>query len=315
MQLAAKVAIITVGAQRIGRATVGRVHADDAQLAMFDPDAGRGVALADAFAERPLLFVPCDVTDEAAVAAGTTDVVTRLGRLDALVNNASANAEFDAATMTEAEWCGVFAVALTGTWRRAKHAIPALRRADGGAILNIASIHEFMTIDGMVPYAAATAGLVGLTRGRALDLGTAGIRVNAVCPDWTRTQLVQEWSDRQPNPTRAGGGGKRARGPPHRPNRDPRRHRQPDRLPCLRRGRLRHRRRLADRRRVERAIRAPSAECAQSLGAPHALPIPGSGGLTARPGDVERRRYNPTASRSHSNGVRRSPPVKPLAET
>jgi len=72
MQLAAKVAIITVGAQRIGRATVGRVHADDAQLAMFDPDAGRGVALADAFAERPLLFVPCDVTDEAAAAAGTT---------------------------------------------------------------------------------------------------------------------------------------------------------------------------------------------------------------------------------------------------
>jgi NAD(P)-dependent dehydrogenase (short-subunit alcohol dehydrogenase family) len=102
--------------------------------------------------------------------------------------------------MTEAERDAVFAVDLKGAWLCAKHAIPEMRRAGGGPIVNIASIDAFMTIHGMFPYAAAKSGLVGLTRSLALDHGPDNIRVNAVCPGWPRTALVQEWFDRRPDP-------------------------------------------------------------------------------------------------------------------
>ena len=204
MRLAGKVAIVTGGAQGIGRATVEKLHAEGAQVAAFDIDEARGAALAGALGpDRPPLFVACDVTDEGQVAAGVASVVARFGRLDVLVNNAGVNAYFDPVAMTQAEWDGFFAVDLKGAWLGAKYAIPAMRAAGGGSIVNIASIHAFMTISGMFPYAAAKAGLVGMTRSLALDLGKDQIRVNAVCPGWTRTQLVQEWFDGQPDPAGA----------------------------------------------------------------------------------------------------------------
>ena len=120
-----------------------------------------------------------------------------------LVNNAGANAYFDAAAMTEAEWDAVFAVDLKGAWLCCKHALPAMKRAGAGSIVNIASIHATLTMAGMFPYAAAKAGLVGLTRSLALDAARAHIRVNAVLPGWTRTRLVEEWFRMQPDPAEA----------------------------------------------------------------------------------------------------------------
>lgn len=204
MRLVGKVAVVTGGAQGIGRATVEKMHAEGAHVAAYDIDVGRGAALESAFgAERPPLFVRCDVTSEAEIVDAFARVRDRFGRLDILVNNAGINAYYDAATMTQAEWESVFAVDLKGAWLCAKQAIPALRAAGGGSIVNVASIHAFMTIAGMFPYAAAKSGLVGLTRSLALDLGADNIRVNAVCPGWTRTQLVQEWFDLQPDPVAA----------------------------------------------------------------------------------------------------------------
>jgi NAD(P)-dependent dehydrogenase (short-subunit alcohol dehydrogenase family) len=72
-----------------------------------------------------------------------------------------------------------------------------------GSIVNIASIHATLTMAGMFPYAAAKAGLVGLTRSLALDYAPFGIRVNAVSPGWTATHLVEEWFSRQPDPAAA----------------------------------------------------------------------------------------------------------------
>jgi NAD(P)-dependent dehydrogenase (short-subunit alcohol dehydrogenase family) len=74
-----------------------------------------------------------------------------------------------------------------------------MRKAKGGSIVNIASIHASMTIRGMFPYAAAKSGLVGLTRSLALDYGTDNIRVNAVSPGFVRTTLLEEWLDLQPD--------------------------------------------------------------------------------------------------------------------
>jgi NAD(P)-dependent dehydrogenase (short-subunit alcohol dehydrogenase family) len=102
--------------------------------------------------------------------------------------------------MTEAEWNRVFDVDLKGAWLCAKYALQPMKRAGRGSIVNIASIHASLTIAGMFPYAAAKAGLLGLTRSLALEYGPAGIRINAVLPGYTRTRLVEEWLGTQPDP-------------------------------------------------------------------------------------------------------------------
>jgi NAD(P)-dependent dehydrogenase (short-subunit alcohol dehydrogenase family) len=122
-----------------------------------------------------------------------------LGGLHGLVNNAGINAYFDAVAMTEEDWDSVFAVDLKAAWMLAKAALPGLieRR---GAIVNISSIQARLTLRGFFPYAAAKAGLEGLTRSLALEYASVGVRVNAVAPGYTETQLVQEWLGLQDDP-------------------------------------------------------------------------------------------------------------------
>jgi NAD(P)-dependent dehydrogenase (short-subunit alcohol dehydrogenase family) len=109
-----------------------------------------------------------------------------------LVNNAGVNANHVATEMTEDEWDRFFGVDLKAAFLTAKHTIPHLRAAGRGSIVNVSSIHGIATLEGFFPYAAAKAGLLGLTRSLALDLGRDGIRVTAVCPGFTRTRLVEE---------------------------------------------------------------------------------------------------------------------------
>jgi NAD(P)-dependent dehydrogenase (short-subunit alcohol dehydrogenase family) len=198
--LQGKVAVVTGGASGIGRAIVERLDDEGCRVACLDVDAARGAELS---ARRSVAFVRCDVTREAEVAGALATVAAELGPLGLLVNNAGVNAYADAGEMTEDEWDRFFALDLKATWLCTKHALPQLRECGGGVIVNIASIHAFLTTRGMFPYAAAKSGLVGLTRSLALDHGHEGIRVNAVCPGWVRTQLVQEWIDQQDDPVAA----------------------------------------------------------------------------------------------------------------
>ena len=127
------------------------------------------------------------------------DAERALGGLDGLVNNAGVNAYFDAVAMTEDEWDSVFAVDLKAAWMLSKAALPGLV-ARRGAIVNISSIQAQLTLRGFFPYAAAKAGLEGLTRSLALEYASAGVRVNAVAPGYTDTRLVQEWLGLQADP-------------------------------------------------------------------------------------------------------------------
>lgn len=205
MRLANKVAIVTGGTLGIGRATVEKFHAEGAHVVSLATNRERTDDLSRAYqnSDRPVLALVADVTDEAQVSAAMQRVRDEFGRIDILINNAGVNAYFDATTMTEAEWDSVFAVDLKGAWLCAKHVLPSMREQHSGSVVNISSIHSQMTISGMFPYAAAKSGLVGLTRSMALDYGPDNVRVNAVCPGWTRTQLVQEWFDMQPDPAAA----------------------------------------------------------------------------------------------------------------
>lgn len=200
MRLQNKVAVVTGGARGIGRAIVEKFHHEGARVALLDIDEERGASVETTLGgpDAGVVFVRCDITREADVERAIAATREQFGGVDILVNNAGVNTYFDATTMTEAEWERVFAVDLKGAWLCAKHAIPMMRARGGGSIVNIASLHAFMTTYGMFPYAAAKSGLVGLTRSMALDFGPEEIRVNAICPGWTRTQLVDEWLQMQP---------------------------------------------------------------------------------------------------------------------
>jgi NAD(P)-dependent dehydrogenase (short-subunit alcohol dehydrogenase family) len=203
-RLDGKVAVVTGGSRGIGRAIVEKFSTEGAAVTFMDVDEAAGIQTGRvAGKDRPVRFEPADVTREEDVRRVMERVVAAHGAIDVLVNNAGVNAYFDAASMTEAEWDAVFAVDLKGAWLCCKHALPAMKKAKRGAIVNIASIHASLTMAGMFPYAAAKSGLVGLTRSLALDCAPLGIRVNAVLPGWTRTRLVEEWFRMQPDPSAA----------------------------------------------------------------------------------------------------------------
>jgi NAD(P)-dependent dehydrogenase (short-subunit alcohol dehydrogenase family) len=198
--LSGKHAIVTGGAQGIGRAVVERLREEGVEVVVFDVDREKG---ADVALAPGVTFELCDVSTESDVAAATSRVVERHGGVDILVNNAGLMAYFDSLTMAEADWERVLAVDLKGAWLCAKYAIPVMRARGGGAVVNVSSIHAFMTATGVFPYPVAKAGLVGLTRSLALDFGPDGIRVNAVCPGYVRTKLLDEWFAREVDPAAA----------------------------------------------------------------------------------------------------------------
>lgn len=201
-RLDGKIALVTGGARGIGRAIVEKFVAEGAAVTFVDVDEAVGRATAGELAAvgTSAPFRRADITAEADVRAVIEDMLARHGTIDVLVNNAGVNAYFDPTEMTEAEWDKVFAVDLKGAWLCAKHALRPMKRAGRGSIVNISSIHATLTIAGMFPYAAAKAGIVGLTRSLALEYAPAGIRVNAVLPGYTRTRLVEEWFQTQPDP-------------------------------------------------------------------------------------------------------------------
>ncbi len=194
-RLQGRIAVVTGGGRGIGRAVVDKLVEEGARVAFLDCD--------EVPAPAGVRFIRADVASEPHVQAAVAEVVAAEGGLDVLVNNAGVNAYYEATTMSEAEWDQTFAVDLKGTWLCAKYALPAMKRGGGGAIVNIASIHARLTTSGMFPYAAAKAGVVGLTRSLALDYGPFNIRVNAVLPGYTRTRLTEEWISRQPDPLEA----------------------------------------------------------------------------------------------------------------
>jgi NAD(P)-dependent dehydrogenase (short-subunit alcohol dehydrogenase family) len=194
-----KSVLVTGAARGIGAAIAEAVVEDGGAVALLDIDPA-GVETAARLAELgSAYFFPCDVRSREEVDRAVADAERALGGFDGLVNNAGVNAYFDAVAMTEEDWDSVFAVDLKAAWMLAKAVLPQLieRR---GAIVNISSIQARLTLRGFFPYAAAKAGLEGLTRSLALDYAPAGVRVNAVAPGYTDTYLVQEWLSLQEDP-------------------------------------------------------------------------------------------------------------------
>ena len=180
-RLSGKIAVVTGGARGIGRATVERFRAEGAEVVVWDLDAGAE--------ENPVERV--DVADAAAVAVAAAALAERLPGIDILINNAGINLARSptVAEVTAEEWRRVLDVNLSGALHCTQSLLPLLRRRGGGRIVNFSSILAVAGFPGQTAYAAAKAGLLGLTRVWARELGPAGITVNAVVPGYIDTAM------------------------------------------------------------------------------------------------------------------------------
>lgn len=176
-----KTAVITGGASGIGAAVAEVGLREGGLIWVLD--------LSEKPAVDGVTFLKTDVSDETSVAAAFAEVL-RFGPVDILVNCAGRDAHADALTMTSTEWDAMMALDLKASWLTARAALPSMIAAGQGAIVNLASVHATMTAEGNFPYAAAKAGLQGMTRSLALDYGPRGVRVNSVSPGWTLSPRV-----------------------------------------------------------------------------------------------------------------------------
>jgi len=195
--LTGRVSIITGAGQGIGRAFALGFAVAGASVVVADLDDGNARAVADEIvaAGGEALGVGADVSDEAAVAAMVESALDRFGRIDALVNAA---AIFSTLTMksfeqiSAAEWRKVIDVNLTGTFLCAKAVAAPMRAGGGGAIVNISSATVLSGRPDYLHYVTSKAGIVGLTRSLARELGPDAVTVNAIMPGSVDTGIARD---------------------------------------------------------------------------------------------------------------------------
>jgi NAD(P)-dependent dehydrogenase (short-subunit alcohol dehydrogenase family) len=184
---AARVCLVTGGAQGIGEACVRRFARDGARVVVVDLDVARGSALAQ---ELGGLFVACDVGDKTQVDAMVAQVVQAHGRIDVLVNNAGIFKAADFLDITEADFDAVLRVNLKGAFLVGQAVARVMAAAGGGAIVNMSSVNGVLAIPSIASYNVSKGGINQLTRVMALALADRGIRVNAVAPGTIATELA-----------------------------------------------------------------------------------------------------------------------------
>jgi gluconate 5-dehydrogenase len=192
LRLDGQVALVTGGTRGIGRAiALGLAEAGASVLAAGrDADAGRAVQQEATGRGLAVQFLSLDVRSSAEVDAAFAQVGERLGRLDALVNNAGVSPfRRTVAEMSDEDWQSVLDVNLTGAFRCCRAAARLMLPARRGAILNVTSIAAAAPLPGQAAYCATKAGLAAMTQVMAQDWAQDGIRVNALAPGYVRTDL------------------------------------------------------------------------------------------------------------------------------
>jgi 3-oxoacyl-[acyl-carrier protein] reductase len=190
-RFAGRVAIVTGAAQGIGAATARLLAAEGASVAVVDLSAEAGQAVVDEITANSGTAVAfgCDVSDQAAVDAMTDEVVGRFGKLDILVNNAGITRDNLFFKMSPADWNAVLTVNLTSMFYCSQAAQKHMVSARYGKIVNLSS-RSALGNRGQANYAAAKAGVQGLTATLAIELGPFNINVNAVAPGYIATAMT-----------------------------------------------------------------------------------------------------------------------------
>ncbi|HDC92803.1 MAG TPA: SDR family NAD(P)-dependent oxidoreductase, partial [Candidatus Acetothermia bacterium] len=183
MRLQGKVAIITGAARGIGRETALLFAAEGAKVVICDLlDEGEEVAEEIRSRGGEAIFYKLDVTDREAVKRMVDAVVERYGRIDILVNNAGITRDAQFLKMTEEDWDKVIAVNLKGVFNVTQAVAPVMVAQGKGKVVNAASVVALYGNFGQTNYVASKAGVIGMTKVWARELGRKGINVNAVAP-------------------------------------------------------------------------------------------------------------------------------------
>lgn len=193
-RLSGKVAVITGGSVGIGRACALRMAEEGARIAIFDVLEREGSTLAMELTAQGFdaAFWMVDVSGEEPVKTALDAAVTRFGKLDVLVNNAGISGSPAATDMvTEAEWDRVQAVNVKGVFFCTKHAVPHLRKAGGGSIINLSSIAGLIGVGGIAPYHASKGAVRLMTKNDAITYAPDKIRVNSIHPGYIWTPMVE----------------------------------------------------------------------------------------------------------------------------
>ena len=187
-----EVAVVTGAARGIGR-RVALVLAEEGFRIVANDLATPEETLEELrSAGAKTLSVPGDVSDEAEVREIAGAVMEEFGRIDVLVNNAGISAIVPAEEMTLAEWKRTLAVNLTGPFLMCREFGKMMLERGSGSVVNVASVAGLLGVSDRAAYNASKHGLIGLTRTLAAEWGGRGVRVNAVCPGWVKTEMDEE---------------------------------------------------------------------------------------------------------------------------
>ncbi|WP_343211941.1 SDR family oxidoreductase (plasmid) [Aliisedimentitalea scapharcae] len=194
MKLEGKIALVTGGRGGIGRAIVARFLREGATVYAADLSPQGSLAEHDEEGSR---FVQMNVADEAVVQATMERVRKECGKLDILVNAAGIEIEKTIEDTSLEEWNQSFAVNCTGTFLTSKYALPLMREAaksgNSASLINFGSYDGFIADPGLAAYCATKGAVHALTRAMACDHGPEGIRVNAICPGYIDTPMLQSF--------------------------------------------------------------------------------------------------------------------------
>ncbi len=183
MMLEGKTALVTGGTGGIGSAICARFEKEGARVIAADlaDSAGAGT------------FRPFDVTNEAQIIETFDDLATDWGKLDILVNAAGIEIEETIENTTLEQWNRIFAVNVTGMFLTSKYALPLLRKSGAASVINFGSYDGYIADPGLAAYCATKGAVHALTRAMACDHGPEGIRVNAICPGYVDTPMLQSF--------------------------------------------------------------------------------------------------------------------------
>jgi len=206
MRLQGKVAIVTGAGKGIGAATARRMAQEGAKVAVLDVDLAAAQAVVQELVDagRDARAWRCDVTREAEVQQVFAEVVAHFGRLDVLVNNAGiAGVNKPTHEISEAEWDAVMAVNVKGVFFCTKHAVPYMKKAGGGSIINLSSIYGLVGAPDSPPYHASKGAVRLMTKTDALLYAADRIRVNSIHPGFIATPMVEGYLHQLPQEEKA----------------------------------------------------------------------------------------------------------------
>lgn len=194
--LTGKTALVTGASGGIGGAIAKALHGAGATVGLSGTRVDPLEALAAELGERAHVL-PCNLSDSAAVDALPKEAIAAMGGLDILVNNAGITRDQIFMRMSDEEWQSVIDVNLTSSMRLCRGVMRPMMKSRWGRIINISSIVGATGNPGQVNYAAAKAGLVGLTKSIAYEVASRGITANAVAPGFIATAMTDKLNDEQ----------------------------------------------------------------------------------------------------------------------